>query len=479
MSDRDSDAGDGGDRPNVLVMVADDQRFDTIGALGNDDIDTPNLDRLVDAGCAFTRAHNMGADHGAVCVPARAMLLSGRHLFHLEGPGDVTEAHPPLPRRFAEAGYRTFGTGKWHNGTEAFNRCFDEGRNVFFGGMGNHWNVPVADRHPDGEYPEPTPHRTDWNTGQIAPQRQIAERYVAGTHSSELFADTTIEFVEAASGEDRPFFAYMATMAPHDPRSAPGEYLRRYDHEDLPLPESFLTEHPFDNGSLRTRDERLAALPRDPAEVRRHLADYYAMITHLDAQVGRVLDALEEASERENTLVVFTADHGLAVGRHGLMGKQNVYDHSVRVPLLLSGPGVPSGERRDALSCHFDLYPTLCDLAGIDAPVPETVDGESLAAVVTEDAAPPRERVLCAYENAQRALRGDRYKLVEYLVDGERHTQLFDLEADPAETENLAGDPDRAEARSRLGRAMRERQAAMDDPLLADADWDVGRDAGG
>jgi arylsulfatase A-like enzyme len=460
----------------VLVLVADDQRFDTVGALGNDRIDTPNLDRLVQSGTAFTRAHNMGADQGAVCVPARAMLMSGRHLFNLDGPGDVTESHTPLPRQFAEAGYRTFGTGKWHNGTEAFNRCFDEGRNVFFGGMGNHWNVPVTDRRPDGEYPEPVPHRTDWNTGQVMPQRQVAQHYAAGTHSSELFADTTVEFVEKASGGDRPFFAYVATMAPHDPRSAPGEYLSRYDHGALSLPESFLPEHPFDNGSLGVRDERLAALPRDSEEVRRHIADYYAMISHLDAQVGRVLDALEERGERENTLVVFTADHGLAVGRHGLMGKQNLYDHSVRVPLLFSGPGVPAGERRDALSCHFDLYPTLCDLADLDAEVPETVDGESLAPVVTEGTAPPRERVLCAYENTQRALRGDRYKLVEYLVDGERHTQLFDLEADPAETENLAGEPARADDRSRLRRAMRERQTAMGDPLLADADWDVGRD---
>lgn len=458
-------ATDGGDgRPNVLLVVADDQRFDTVHALGNDRIRTPNLDRLVESGCAFTHHHNAGADRGAVCVPARATLLSGRSLFSLEGPGEMTTDHPTLPERFGEAGYRTFGTGKWHNGVEAFNRCFDEGEDVFFGGMGNHWNVPVASRHPLGEYPEPRPYRGFSGTGSVWPGRQVFDRYASGTHSSELFADAAVEFVEGHldAAADRPFFAYLATMAPHDPRTAPGEYLSMYDHEELPLPESFRPEHPFDTG-WRGRDEHLEDHPRDPEKVRRHVADYYAMITHLDAQVGRVLDALAARGELADTLVFFTADHGLAVGRHGLMGKQNLYDHSVRVPLLVAGPGVPEAERRDALTCHVDVYPTLCDLAGLDAP--ESVEGESLVPTVSDPDARPRDSVFLAYEDVQRALREERFKLIEYHVDGDRRTQLFDTERDPAETTDLSDDAAHADRLERLRERLARAQAEAGDPL--------------
>jgi arylsulfatase A-like enzyme len=451
--------------PNVLMITADDQRFDAVGALYDTPVATPNLDRLVESGCAFTRAHNMGAEHGAVCVPARSMIHSGRSLFHLDGPGGMTTAHPTLPQAFAHEGYRTFATGKWHNGQRAFNRCYDEGRDVFFGGMGNHWNVPVTDRHPLDEYPADRPHRFLPGDGGPQSTRQSYERYSSGTHSSELFADALTAFLDDHHArDDRPFFAYVAFMAPHDPRTCPGEYHAMYDPRDVELPGNFAKAHPFDNGYLHTRDENLASHPRDPDEVRRHVADYYAMVTHLDAQVGRVLDALDRLGQREDTIVVFTADHGLAVGQHGLLGKQNVYDHSVRVPLIFSGPGVPAGERRDAFTYHHDLYPTLTDLAGLGTP--GTVDGESLAPVVADDADGPRESVFTAFGDTQRAVRTDRYKLLEYDVDGEDHTQLFDVAADPGETENLATDPEHADTVARLRDDLVDWRERVDDPAL-------------
>jgi len=456
------------DQPNVLVITTDDQRFDTIEALSTDAPQTPNLNRLVEDGCAFTHAHNMGSEHGAVCVPARSMLHSGRSLFHLDGPGGMTTEHPTLPEAFGDAGYRTFGTGKWHNGQEAFNRCYDEGENVFFGGMGNHWNVPVTARHSLEEYPDDRPHRNLPGSRGPEPTRQTYERYSSGTHSSELFADATVEFLRDhdVSGDDRPFFAYMAFMAPHDPRTAPGEYHAMYDPRDVSLPESLVEEHPFDNGHLHTRDEDLASHPRAPDEIRRHIADYYAMITHLDAQVGRVLDTLERTGEREDTLVVFTADHGLAVGQHGLLGKQNVYDHSVRVPLLFSGPGVPENERREALSYHHDLYPTLAEFVGLD--VPGTVDGESLVPALAEGDDGPRDSVFSAFSDTQRAVRTRRHKLIEYFVDGDRHTQLFDVEADPAQTEDLAEDSEHADTLDGLREDLAAWREQVDDPMLAD-----------
>ena len=454
------------DRPNVVLIVTDDQRFDAIGALSDTQLATPNLDRLLATGCTFTHAHNMGSPHGAVCVPARSMIHSGRSLFHLDGPGGMTTTHPTLPEAFDDAGYRTFATGKWHNGEAAFNRCYAEGRNVFFGGMGNHWNVPVIDRRPTEEYPTDRPHRfLPGDERGPQPVGQTYERYAAGTHSSELFADTTVEFIHEhdSTSDPRPFFSYTAFMAPHDPRTAPGEFHSLYDPGEIALPANFREEHPFDNGHLRTRDENLATHPRDPDEIRRHIADYFAMITHLDAQVGRILDALERTDSRDETIVVFTADHGLAVGQHGLLGKQNVYDHSVRVPLIVSGPDVPAGTRRSAFTYHHDLYPTLADWCGID--VPETIDGVSLVATITDDVDSPRAQVFTAFGDTQRAVRTHQYKLIEYAVDGEQHTQLFDIEQDPAETQNLADD-DRHEADvNRLRQLLTECQDASDDPL--------------
>jgi arylsulfatase A-like enzyme len=448
---------DSSERPNVLLVVADDMRFDAVSALGDDRIETPNLDALAGRGCALTGHHNLGSTQGAVCIPARSMIHSGRSLFRLEGPGGMTTDHPTLPEAFGEAGYRTFHTGKWHNGREAFNRCFEEGEAIYFGGMGNHWNLPVCSRYPLGEYPEPRPARVDLGSGTVNPVRQVYDRYASGTHATELFADAAIDFIEDAAGDD-PFFASLATTAPHDPRNAPGEYIERYDPDDLPTPESFVPEHPFLGWD--GRDENLEEHPRDPERVRRHLADYYAMITHLDAELGRVFEAVERAGERENTVVVVTADHGLAVGRHGLMGKQNVYDHSLRVPLLIAGPGVPAGERRDALTAHPDLHPTIRELAGLDA-APDTVDGESRAGLIRGDGE-GRDTVFAAYGDDQRALREGDLKLHEYRHDATGRVRLYDLSEDPDETTDRSGE--RPETTRRLRERLHEHQRAAEDP---------------
>lgn len=454
-------------RPNVLFVVADDLRWDAIGCAGNDVVRTPALDRLADRSCQFTRAYNMGSEHGAVCVPARGMIHSGRSLFRLDGPRGIPVDDPTLPGQFSQAGYRTIGTGKWHNEPESFNACFEDGRDVFFGGMANHWNVPVTDRHPLGEYPRDRPHPQDpGDTRGIQPFRQILERYSSGTHSSELFASAMIEELQAhhRGDDDRPFFGYVAFTAPHDPRTAPGEYHLLYDPQEIQLPPNFEPEHPFDNGNLRGRDEDLAGHPREPDEIRRHIADYYAIISHLDAQLSRLLDTLERIGVREETIVVFTADHGLAVGRHGLMGKQNVYEHSVRIPLLIDVPDGPEGETREAFTYHQDLFPTLCELA--DLPIPDGLEGHSLEPAIRERGNSVRDSVFTAFGSTQRAIRTDRYKLIENFVNGTRHTQLFDLYEDPHETTNLATAESNTETVERLRSELSQRRCAFDDPTV-------------
>ena len=156
---------------------------------------------------------------------------------------------------------------------------------------------------------------------------------------------------------------YLAFGNPHDPRVAARKYLDLYDPDRIPLPKNFLPVHPFDNGELVVRDEQLLPWPRTAADVRRTLHEYYATVTALDFHIGRLIRALEEPGRLDDTLVIFSADQGIAVGSHGLLGKQNLYDHSMKVPLVLAGPGIPRG-RSDALVYLFDIYPTACDLVG-------------------------------------------------------------------------------------------------------------------
>ena len=448
--------------PNILFLFTDDQRFDTIGALGNPGVPgaaavaTPNLDRIVERGTAFTHAHIPGGTSDAVCMPSRAMLHTGRNLFHIEGAGEeIPRAHTLLGEHLARHGYQTWGTGKWHNGSASFNRSFQGGSSIFFGGMQDHWNVPAFDYDPSGAYPGTLPQVPNWYWSNEVSERQ-GDWIRAGVHSSQLFCDAAVERLEEQDA-DVPFFMYVSFMAPHDPRTMPAEYLRRYDAEQVALPPNFAPRHPFDNGALDDRDEMLAAHPREEAEVRRHIAEYYAMIAHLDAEIGRVLDALERRGLAGDTIVVLAGDNGLAVGQHGLMGKQNLYEHSVRVPLVFAGPGVPRGERRAAPAYLLDIFPTLCELA--ELPTPDTVQGRSLVPALASATWQPREQLYLAFLDMQRAIKDGRYKLIEYALEGSAATQLFDLQEDPWEMRNLADDP-----------AHRERLAAMRSQLAAAGD---------
>lgn len=426
-------AGDGprAERPNVLFMLSDDQRPDAVRAFGHADLETPNLDAFAAAGTAFRRTYCMGAQQGAVCLPSRGMLLGGRSLYRYR------EAPVLLPEHFRAGGYQTFGTGKWHNGREWFQRSFEDGEAIFFGGMGSHTELLVNAFDESGEYPKEA-------------REPIAD------FSSTTFVDAAIRFLDRRD-RARPFFCWVSFTAPHDPRTPPAEDLARYRPEELELPENFLPVHPFDNGEMLVRDEKLEAWPRTPAAVRRHLAEYYGMITQLDRQVGRMIEALRERDLLDSTVVVFASDHGLAVGSHGLLGKQNLYEHSMGAVMMLRGPGVPEGESRRALTYLHDLYPTLCELTGLE--IPAHAEGASLVPLLERDPRTPwRETLFTTYRRDQKAVTDGRFKLIRYpRIDV---TQLFDLESDPAETKNLAANPAHAERlgalRAELGRWQTE-----------------------
>ena len=440
----------GSKKPNILVLFSDDQRYNTIHALGNSEIQTPHLDALCRQGTAFSHAFIMGGTQGAVCVPSRAMLLSGQTLFHAHSaviaPGDAPRSHVLFPEHFRKAGYETFGVGKWHNGERLYARCFGGGENIFFGGMSDHLKVPVADFDATGQYAKG--------------QRHAGEKF-----SSALFSDSAIKFLRGQRG-DKPFLLYVAYTAPHDPRMPPGEYAAMYPPERMALPRNFLPEHPFDNGDMRVRDEQLAPWPRTREVIRQHIAAYYGMITHLDAQIGRVLAALEDSGHARDTIVVFAGDNGLAVGQHGLLGKQNVYEHSVRVPLIIRAPGLRPGRVSHSFCYLLDVFPTLCELAGL--PAPASVEGRSLAPLLRQPKTRLRETMFFAYRHFQRAVRTDGWKLIRYQVGGQPTTQLFDLREDPWETRNLAGEPAQAARLRELTVLLKDWMKKTDDPLDLD-----------
>lgn len=429
-------------RPNILFVFADDQRPDTISALGNPAIDTPNLDRLVKQGVSFSNNHCFGSIHGAVCQPSRAMLHSGRSLYHINM--DMGNA-PLIGELLGRNGYETFGTGKWHNGRDSFARSFQLGKNIMFGGMSDHTKVPVVDL--------------------VDPNRQqdrYTEERVGEKISSELFVDSAIEFLSDRRDQDRPFFCYIALTAPHDPRQPPVEYRQKYYKRLPPLPKNFLPRHPWNNGAMVLRDEVLAGWPRDPDVIQQQLAEYYGLIEHADAQVGRLLETLNEQGLDKNTIVVYTADHGLAMGSHGLLGKQSLYEHSMGSPLILSGPGIPQNERRSQLVYLYDLMPTLCNWAGVD--VPKDVEGQSLQSILADAESDGREYLFTTYTLWQRAVRDARWKLIAYPPI--QKYQLFDLQDDPAETRNLYGAAEVAEVQERLLTELAAKQVQFDDPLL-------------
>jgi arylsulfatase A-like enzyme len=425
---------------NVVFIFADDQRADTIAALGNPIIKTPNLDRLVKRGVAFTRAYMQGGNQGATCVPSRAMLLSGRSLAQID---EKLLKHATWPHAFGEAGYATFAAGKWHNGPPSIPKSFQQAKALFVGGMADPMKAPTSDMLP---------------TGKLTPAK------ISPKHLCEEATDETLAFLKSQDGK-KPFFSYLAFDGPHDPHIVPDGFPVKYDIASIPLPPNFLPQHPFDNGEMVVRDEQLLRWPRPEADVKAMLAEYYRYISFLDLQVGRILDAVEASPFAAHTIIVYAADSGVARGSHGLIGKQNLYEHSMRVPLVVAGPGIAADKRSDAMCYLFDVMPTLGKLCGIAAP--KDSQGREFSAVLKDPSQTGRAFLMFGYKSVQKALNDGRWKLIRYPhVD---RTQLFDLQSDPYETKDLSGDPAQAERiKAMLAKLGAEMTADGDsDPITA------------
>jgi arylsulfatase A-like enzyme len=439
------------ERLNILLLVADDQRPDTISALGNPHLHTPHLDDLVRRGIAFTRAT---CAH-PLCYPSRAELLTGCTGFR-NGTFSELKLNPgvPLwPEVMRSAGYRTCYVGKWHSAGRPSKVGYDECDGLYGSGRGG--DKPYLDFRG-----RPATGYGGWQFQTDGGERFPEQGIGLTPNISSLFADAAIRLIQKKS--DQPFFIHVNFTAPHDPRIWPPGYEKKYEPGKLPLPANFSAEHPFDHGNIRGRDDVLLPFPRTADDVRQELACYYAVISHLDEQIGRIFKALDDTGQRDNTLVIFTADHGLAIGSHGLVGKQNMYEHTINVPLLIAGPGIPSGQQRAAQCYLRDLFPTICELAGLVAP---QVDGQSLALILRGEKDEIYPFIVGYFQDSQRMIRESHWKLCWYpKVD---RCQLFNLENDPSELHDLIAEPMHApriaDLRGKLLRWLKDHN----DPLAA------------
>ncbi|ALJ05374.1 choline sulfatase [Pseudalgibacter alginicilyticus] len=462
-------------KPNILFIFADDQTFNTIGALENGSVKTPNLDRLVESGVSFSHTFNQGSYTPAVCVASRTMLVTGGNLWkaasYSKQGNNFKDKNDPKsnlkykeisfkkadtywPQYLKQVGYDTYMSGKWHVGEVKPEAIFDYSAHIR-PGMPNQTNERYKRNFDKDKSDTWSPYDTI-NGGY----------WQGGKHWSEILADDGISFLEKAKEKEVPFFMYLAFNAPHDPRQSPKKFVDMYPVDDIDVPKNFIPEYPYNEAAgagRKLRDEKLAPFPRTEYSVKVNRQEYYAIITHMDEQIGRILEALEASGKADNTYVFFTADHGLAVGDHGFIGKQNMYDSSMRVPMIMSGPNVPKGKTVDSFVYLQDVMATTLDIAGIEKP--EQIDFHSLLPLAmgeTNKSAYPV--VYGAYFGTQRMYRTENYKMIIYPTINK--VRLYNMKKDPLEIVDLA--ENKEEHRELLNRLFQEYkmlQNQMGDPI--------------
>lgn len=440
------------DRPNILWYCTDQQRFDTIGALGNSHVVTPVVDQLVQEGVAFTHAYCQSP----ICTPSRSSFMTGMYPSRVHNTRNGNETFdtpvPLVSKMLADAGYHCGLVGKFHlqsSGHRTEPRL-DDGY--------SYWkfsHAPRDDWQSGHDY-------ADWVTaqgGDLDVLRASEDRVPSELHQTTWGSDRAIEFIESES--PRPWMLSVNIYDPHPPFVPPRSYADRFDPADMPGPH-FLPADLETQRMLEAVDFQGDPLPPADHDAHRCQALYYAMIAQIDDQFARVLKALDDTGQRDRTVIIFTSDHGEALGDHGLMQKGcRFYEGLVRVPLIFRWPGhFLSNLQRHSLVELLDLTATIIDLAGIEQP--EHMQGRSLLPLLTLPDEPDqlRESVRCEYFDAldphftggsgtyATMYRNQRYKLSIY--HGLGLGELYDLEEDPWEHNNLWDDPASAAIRAEL-----------------------------
>ncbi len=474
-------------RPNVLLIYTDDHRYSGIHALAGEAVQTPVLDELANSGVIFDNAYLQGAFAGATSMPSRAMLMTGRNLFEIDGTGhNIPVNQTTIGEALMSEGYHSHHVGKWHQDHKSLSRSYNSGGKVCGtpAYLTDQYRMPYVDWNDKGVLLKKDCYMLEYDAKGNVTKRPMAKDEkrgpigdeTTGPHVAEVFADDAIQFIGEYKG-DKPFYMYLAFPTPHDPRQSPKKYRKIYPADKVTLPPSHMLQHPFDNGHMYLRDEQLAPWPRTVEVAKEQLGDYYGIITHLDAQIGRVIEQLKRSGMYENTIIVMAGDSGLAVGNHGLIGKQNVYDEDgIHIPLIFSGGAISKelrGKRTDAFCYNYDIMPTICDMVG--AKIPQSVSGKSLKPIIDGKKEAVRDYTYHAYLQFQRAYRKGDYKLIEYVrasgwdkprgdyKAGSRVTQLFDIKKDPWETQNLVIFPEYKEVIDKMRSEMRQKAMELGD----------------
>lgn len=466
-------------KPNIVFVFADDMTYTAINALGNTEVNTPNIDRLVNQGTTFTHTYNMGAWNGAVCAASRAMIISGRSVWDVDNFRQGWKEHKNFDKTWGKlmegVGYDTYMTGKWHVDAPA-DSVFQNVVHVRPGMPRDAWShqgtIPFINKMIEEGKSEEEIRAIGYNrplhendTLWTPTKKAFGGFWQDGTHWSEVLKDDALGFIEQTKSSENPFFMYLAFNAPHDPRQAPQKYLDMYPLENISIPKSFIPMYPFKDSignGQDLRDEALAPFPRTAHAIKVHTKEYYALITHLDEQIGGILDGLEATGKMDNTYIIFTSDHGLAMGRHGLMGKQTQFDHSIRPPFIIVGPDVPAGNKVDADIYLQDAMATSLDLAGIEKPeyvffnsVMDLVDGSRTKSHY--------DAIYNGYINYQRMIRKEGFKLIIYPKLNK--LLLFDMENDPEEMNDLSEKPEQQEKVKALFKDLQQLQIQLNDTL--------------
>ncbi|MDO6738978.1 sulfatase-like hydrolase/transferase [Wenyingzhuangia sp. 2_MG-2023] len=468
------------EKPNIVFIFTDDQTYTSIHALGNNEIITPNMDKLVHNGTTLTHTYNMGSWSGAVCLASRAMMNTGRSVWNAEKfTHKINKEDNPnktWSKLLQSGGYETYMTGKWHVHVNA-EKVFNHTAHVRGGMPKDNWDhfkmvtkfdsiSKIKGANPDDIMPIGYNRPQNENDHSWDPtDPKFGGFWQGGKHWSDVVKDDALSFIDQAKSSEKPFFMYLAFNAPHDPRQAPQEYQDLYDVNKISVPKSYLPEYPFrksiGNGN-NLRDEALAPFPRTEYAIKTHTKEYYASITYADKQIGLILDALKKSGKMDNTYIIFTADHGLAMGRHGLLGKQNLFDHSMRPPMVIVGPEIPKNKKVDTDVYLQDAMATALDIAGVEKPT--YIDFNSFLNIAKgKETKSYYPAIYGAYLDVQRAIRKNGYKLLVYPEI--KKVLLFDLNNDPEEMHDIATKPEQKERVQKLFKDLLQLQKDMNDPL--------------
>lgn len=471
-------------KPNILWICSDQQRFDTLGCYGNPFVHTPNLDRLAENGLLFEHCFSQSP----VCTPSRASFLTGRYPRTTRARQNgqaIPEDEVLITRLLAEAGYDCGLSGKLHLSPCNPRACPAMERRINDGYAEFHWSHHPPPDWPTNEYIHWIREKgVRYETPPFRGSRYVRIGMPAEHHQTTWCAQKAINFIEAHASVERPWLFSVNFFDPHNAFDPPMEYLERYLErlEEVPLP-NYVPGETEDKPRFQRREHWRAysqGWPRPYEEMTQEdhqliRAAYWAMIDLIDAQVGRMLEALERTGQLENTIVIFTSDHGEMLGDHGIYLKgPYFYEPAIRVPLIISWPGViEEGPRSEALVELMDLAPTLLEAAGLE--LPPGMQAKSLWPLLRgeSDLSHHREDVYCEYYNAMISrksppayatmVRTRRYKLVA--VHGWDEGELYDLEEDPNETHNRWDDPAYRSVKMDMLKRLCDRMAWTMDPL--------------